>query len=334
MHIHIHTHIYIYRYTYICICIYVYLLYVPGSVVHNLVRCSPGSPPNYVLLCTILNPLFLHTSPPFPIYVLALFSTHRLTLQPFCPHTRTFPLLLTPNPSPYTVSYSGLSLTAVNFPHTYCSRRCVGDKYMYILNNVSWIFAFQWVLLEKSISLQECTYIDQCTYLGFGLLEAPHEQVLHGPLLGIYLLRLCPHFGAPTLEATLLRRRFFIVLITADHISPNVFSLQLSLASMYWTNYHNIQKCTHTYYTLHSHNLVLHYIILHYTQGCGAETIFFRSGSLSGSDFQKVSAPELAPAPIWALKVPVFTAFKWKSRFFMTFWKEYRLLILLNINYV
>jgi hypothetical protein len=32
-------------------------------------------------------------------------------------------------------------------------------------------------------------------------------------------------------------------------------------------------------------------------QGCGAETIFFRSGSRSGSDFQKVSAPAPAPAP-------------------------------------
>ncbi len=32
-------------------------------------------------------------------------------------------------------------------------------------------------------------------------------------------------------------------------------------------------------------------------QGCGAETIFFRSGS----DFQKVSAPALAPAPAPAL---------------------------------
>ncbi len=30
-------------------------------------------------------------------------------------------------------------------------------------------------------------------------------------------------------------------------------------------------------------------------QGCGAETIFFRSGS--GSDFQKVSAPAPEPAP-------------------------------------
>ncbi len=66
-------------------------------------------------------------------------------------------------------------------------------------------------------------------------------------------------------------------------------------------------------------------------QGCGAETIWFGSSSGSGSDFQQVSAPALAPtpepapAPTWALWVPVFTAFKWKSRFFMTFWKEYRL---------
>ncbi len=26
----------------------------------------------------------------------------------------------------------------------------------------------------------------KCTYLGFGLLEAPREYVLHGPLLAIY----------------------------------------------------------------------------------------------------------------------------------------------------
>jgi hypothetical protein len=116
-----------------------------------------------------------------------------------------------------------------------------------------------------SISLPECTYIDQCTYLGFGLHEAPREHVLHGPFLDIYWLRLCPHFGAPTLEATLLRRRLFKVLMTAAHISPNVFSLQLSFASMYWTSYHNKQQCTHTYYTLHFHNLILHYIILHDT---------------------------------------------------------------------
>jgi hypothetical protein len=89
--------------------------------------------------------------------------------------------------------------------------------------------------------------------LGFGLLEAPREHVLHGPFLGIYGLRLCPLLRAPKLEAMLLRRRLFIVLMTAAHISPNVFFLQLSLAGIYWTSYHNIQQCTHTYYTLHSH---------------------------------------------------------------------------------
>jgi hypothetical protein len=74
-----------------------------------------------------------------------------------------------------------------------------------------------------------------------------------------------PHFGAPTPEATLLRRRMFIVLMTAAHISPNVFSLQLSLSSVYWTSYYNIQQCIHTHYTSHSHNLILYYIILHNT---------------------------------------------------------------------
>jgi hypothetical protein len=97
------------------------------------------------------------------------------------------------------------------------------------------------------------TSIDLCTYLGFGFLEAPREHVLHGPLLGISWLRLCPYFGAPTPEATLLRRRLFIVLMTAAHISPNVFSLQMSLASIYSPSYYSIGQYMHTYYTSHSH---------------------------------------------------------------------------------
>jgi hypothetical protein len=42
-------------------------------------------------------------------------------------------------------------------------------------------------------------------------------------------------------------------------------------------------------------------------QGCGAETIFFRSSS----DFQKVSAP----APATALELPVITDFMLKRTF-------------------
>jgi hypothetical protein len=55
-------------------------------------------------------------------------------------------------------------------------------------------------------------------------------------------------------------------------------------------------------------------------QGCGAETIFFRSDSRSGSDFQKV----LAPAPATALELPVITDFMLNRTFFMFFMKENR----------
>jgi hypothetical protein len=57
-----------------------------------------------------------------------------------------------------------------------------------------------------------------------------------------------------------------------------------------------------------------------FVQGCGAETIFFRSGS--GSDFQKVSAPPPAPAPATALELPVITDFMLKRTFFMFLMKE------------
>jgi hypothetical protein len=55
-------------------------------------------------------------------------------------------------------------------------------------------------------------------------------------------------------------------------------------------------------------------------QGCGAETIFFRSGS----DFQKVSAPAPEPAPATALELPVFTDFMVKRIFFMFLIKKNR----------
>ncbi len=151
---------------------------------------------------------------------------------------------------------------------------------VHIEQRVSWILAFQPVLLEKkrlSISLEECMHIDQCTYLGFGLIEAPREHVLHGPFLDIYWLWLCPHFGAPMPEATLLRRRLFIVLMIAAHISPYIFSLQLSLTSMYWTSYHNIHQCKHTYYTLHYIRIISYCITLYYTIPSCPSCIFISS---------------------------------------------------------
>jgi hypothetical protein len=55
-------------------------------------------------------------------------------------------------------------------------------------------------------------------------------------------------------------------------------------------------------------------------QGCGAETIFFRSGS----DFQKASAPAPEPGPATALELPVITDFILKRTFFMFLMKENR----------
>jgi hypothetical protein len=40
------------------------------------------------------------------------------------------------------------------------------------------------------------------------------------------------HFREPVLEATLVWRRLFIVLMTAAHISPNIFSLQTFLTNI------------------------------------------------------------------------------------------------------
>ncbi len=133
------------------------------------------------------------------------------------------------------------------YMNTACARKwtaTVGNNSMYILNNVyleCWFFNKHVSGKEDWIFLCKHTSIDLCTYFGFGFLEAPREHVLHGPFLGIYWLQLCPHFEAPTPEATLLQRRLFIVLMTAAHISPNIFSLQLFLASAYWLSYYNRQ---------------------------------------------------------------------------------------------
>ncbi len=77
-----------------------------------------------------------------------------------------------------------------------------------------------------------CTLLEQCTYFGCLLLEAPRKCVQHGPLLSINWLRLCPQSGAHV-RSHAVRRRLFIVLMTAAHISPNVFSLRNFLSNIH-----------------------------------------------------------------------------------------------------
>ncbi len=82
------------------------------------------------------------------------------------------------------------------------------------------------------IPLLHSHIIELCTYLGYFLLEAPREYVQHGPLLSINWLRLCPQFGA-CIRSHAVRRRLFIVLMTAAHISPNIFSLRNFLSNIH-----------------------------------------------------------------------------------------------------
>ncbi len=73
-------------------------------------------------------------------------------------------------------------------------------------------------------------------------------------------------FRGRALEATLVWRRLFIVLMTATHISPNVFSLPGFLTNVQWTSHYNtrqwqtftlyitfIHTFTSSYYTSHSY---------------------------------------------------------------------------------
>ncbi len=102
------------------------------------------------------------------------------------------------------------------------------------------------------------TLFKQCTYLGYLLLEAPREYVLHGYLLSINWLRLCPQSGA-RIRSHAIRRRLFIVLMTAAHISPNVFSLRSFL-----NNIHVL------FFIIHSPSFIL---VIHHIQA--AVTSFY-----------------------------------------------------------
>ncbi len=76
------------------------------------------------------------------------------------------------------------------------------------------------------------TLLGQCTYLGYLLLEAPRKYVQYGPLVSLNWLWLFPQSGT-RVRSHAVRRRMFIVLMTAAHISPNVFSLQNFLSNIH-----------------------------------------------------------------------------------------------------
>ncbi len=108
-----------------------------------------------------------------------------------------------------------------------------------------------WYLVKIPLYIR--TLFEQCTYLGYFLLEAPREYVQHGPLLSINWLRLCPQFGA-RVRSHAVWRRLFIVLMTAAHISANVFSLRNFLS-----NIHEL------FLTVHSTSFIfiIHHIYMH-----------------------------------------------------------------------
>jgi hypothetical protein len=113
-----------------------------------------------------------------------------------------------------------------------------------------------WYLVK--IPLYICTFFEQCTYCGYFLLEAPREYVQHGPLLSINWLRLCPQFGA-RIRSHAVRRRLFIVLMTAAHISPNVFSLR-----NFFSNIHGLFLTVHsTSFTSFIHHIYTHIYIFY-----------------------------------------------------------------------
>jgi hypothetical protein len=102
---------------------------------------------------------------------------------------------------------------------------------------------------------------EQCTYLAYVLLEAPREYVLHGPLLSINWLWLCPHLGGPRPKPRCLEG-MFIVLMTAAHISPNISSLRNFLSNIHKL-FLTVQATSfNTYYTSHlySHLHLLFYM--------------------------------------------------------------------------
>ncbi len=89
---------------------------------------------------------------------------------------------------------------------------------------------------------------------------------------------LSPFLGA-CVRSHAVRRRLFIVLMTAAHISPNVFSPQTFLTNIQWKNYYNTHSSSHTYDTYDTYHIhtYIHTFALHYTTHSCTFHIFISS---------------------------------------------------------
>jgi hypothetical protein len=97
--------------------------------------------------------------------------------------------------------------------------------------------------------------------LGYVLLEAPCKYVLHGPLLSIYWLQLCPHLGVPRPKPCHPEEVVYSLNDSCSHFTQRLFPpiVPQQHTETIPTVHNNI---IHAYYTSHSYTH-LHLLFLH-----------------------------------------------------------------------
>jgi hypothetical protein len=89
--------------------------------------------------------------------------------------------------------------------------------------------------------------------LGYVLLEAPREYVLHGPLLSINWLRLCPHLGGPRQKPRRPEEVVYSLNDSCSRFTQRIFPPKLPQQHT-CTSLHYTFTSIHAYYTSHSGN--------------------------------------------------------------------------------
>jgi hypothetical protein len=138
----------------------------------------------------------------------------------------------------------------------------VGGKYMYVSNNVYLECWFSMNMLEKGWISLTILHVYWSLYIpglrsSWGTSWACPAWSLFGHILtpALSLVQgIHARSHAPPEEVV------YSLNDSCSHFTHRL-SLQLSLASIYWTSYYNTRQCTHTYYTSQSYKFVLHHII-------------------------------------------------------------------------